>query len=48
MSEAKLLPGVDAATLPSNHSPKFDMYEPSLETGVRVFSNLVVDYLKAK
>ncbi len=39
-------PGVDPATLPSNHSPLFDMYEPSMETGVRVFSNLVVDYLK--
>jgi amidohydrolase len=40
-------PGVDPKTLPSNHSPLFDMYEPSLEIGVRVFSNLVVDYLKA-
>ena len=39
-------PGVDPVSLPSNHSPLFDMYEPSLETGVRVFSNLVVDYLK--
>lgn len=39
-------PGVDPTTLPSNHSPMFDMYEPSMETGVRVFSNLVVDYLK--
>ena len=29
-----------------NHSPFFDMYEPNLETGVRVFSNLVVDYLQ--
>ncbi|MDZ4730147.1 MAG: amidohydrolase [Xanthomonadales bacterium] len=41
-------PGVDAASLPSNHSPMFDMYEPSMETGVRVFSNLVVDCLKAQ
>jgi amidohydrolase len=40
-------PAIDPATLPSNHSPLFDMYEPSLEIGVRVFSNLVVDYLKA-
>jgi amidohydrolase len=38
-------PGVDPATLPSNHSPLFDMHEPSLEIGVRVFSHLVVDYL---
>jgi amidohydrolase len=41
-------PGVDPKSLPSNHSPKFDMYEPSLEIGVRVFSNLVVDYLQAE
>jgi len=39
-------PGVDPATLPSNHSPLFDMYEPSMEIGVRVFSNLAVDYLQ--
>lgn len=29
-----------------NHSPFFDMYEPNLETGVRVLTNLVVDYLQ--
>ena len=34
--------------LPANHSPLFDMYEPSMEIGVRVFSNLVVDYLQGK
>jgi amidohydrolase len=39
-------PGADLATAPSNHSPLFDMYEPSMEIGVRVFSNLVVDYLQ--
>lgn len=39
-------PGSDPAQLPSNHSPQFDMYEPYLETGVRLFSNLVVDYLQ--
>ncbi len=39
-------PGVDPTTLPSNHSPFFDMHEPNLELGVRVFSNLVVDYLQ--
>jgi len=39
-------PGVDAATLSSNHSPLFDMYEPSMEIGVRAFSQLVVDYLQ--
>lgn len=38
-------PGVDPATLPSNHSPLFDVYEPNMELGVRTFSHLVVDYL---
>jgi len=41
-------PDVDPATLPSNHSPFFDTYEPNLEVGVRVFSNLVVDYLQGR
>lgn len=31
-----------------NHSPLFNMYEPNLETGVRIFANLVVDYLQAR
>ena len=39
-------PGVDPTTLAGNHSPFFDMYEPNLEMGVRIFSNLVVDYLQ--
>jgi len=39
-------PGVDPQTIPSNHSPLFDMYEPSMELGVRAFSHLVVDYLQ--
>ena len=39
-------PGIDPGTLPSNHSPLFDMYEPSMEIGVRVFSHLVADYLQ--
>lgn len=38
-------PGVDPATLPANHSPMFDVYEPNMEVGVRAFSHLVVDYL---
>ena len=29
-----------------NHSPLFNMYEPNLETGVRAFAHLVVDYLQ--
>jgi amidohydrolase len=40
-------PGIDPLTLPSNHSPLFDMHEPGMETGVRAFSHLVVDYLNA-
>ena len=40
-------PGVDPQSIPSNHSPLFDMYEPSMELGVRAFSQLVVDYLQA-
>jgi amidohydrolase len=39
-------PDADPATLAPNHSPFFDMYEPNLETGVRVFSHLVADYLQ--
>jgi len=39
-------PGADPATMAPNHSPFFDMYEPNLETGVRVFSHLVADYLR--
>ena len=41
-------PDVDPAGLPSNHSPFFDMHEPNLQVGVRVFSNLVVDYLQGR
>ena len=39
-------PGVDPTTLAGNHSPFFDTHEPNLEMGVRIFSNLVVDYLQ--
>jgi amidohydrolase len=39
-------PGEDPADLPTNHSPYFDTWEPSMETGVRAFSHLVVDYLQ--
>ena len=40
-------PGKDPLTLPSNHSPLFDMYEPSMKIGVRAFSHLVVNYLQS-
>ena len=39
-------PNIDPTTLAGNHSPFFDMHEPNLEMGVRIFSNLVVDYLQ--
>ena len=38
-------PDADLAELSSNHSPYFDVHEPNMELGVRIFSNLVVDYL---
>jgi amidohydrolase len=40
-------PGTDANDAPANHSPLFDTHEPNLEVGVRLFSNLVVDYLQS-
>ncbi len=39
-------PGVDPGTLPANHSPFFDVYEPNMRVGVRAFAHLVVDYLQ--
>lgn len=38
--------GGDPAYSAPNHSPFFNMYEPNLEDGVRIFANLVVDYLQ--
>jgi amidohydrolase len=38
--------GGDPRYAAPNHSPLFDMYEPNLETGVRILSSLVVDYLQ--
>lgn len=43
---SNLGPDQDPATSPGNHSPEFDMYEPGMETGVRIFSHLVADYLR--
>ena len=45
---SNMAPGTDPAGMPTNHSPLFDTYEPNLELGVRIFSNLVVDYLQGK
>jgi amidohydrolase len=41
-------PGIDPATLPTNHSPYFDMHEPNLEIGVRVFSTLALEFLHGR
>jgi amidohydrolase len=41
-------PGIDETTLPANHSPLFDVYEPNMNVGVRAFTHLVVDYLQAE
>jgi amidohydrolase len=41
-------PGVDPDTLPSNHSPFFDMYEPGMQLGVSAFVHMVADYLEAE
>lgn len=38
--------GGDPRYAAPNHSPLFDMYEPNLEIGVRVFTHLVADYLQ--
>jgi amidohydrolase len=38
--------GGDPRYAAPNHSPFFDMYEPNLEIGVRVFAHLVADYLE--
>jgi amidohydrolase len=40
--------GVDRANAPSNHSPFFDINEDDLEKGVRLFGQLVVEYLQGE
>ena len=35
-------------TAPSNHSPFFDIHEPDLEKGVRLFGQLVIEYLQSE
>ncbi|PJJ97449.1 N-acyl-L-amino acid amidohydrolase [Lysobacteraceae bacterium NML91-0213] len=37
--------GVDAATAPSNHSPKFDVDESALDLGLRAMLQATLDYL---
>lgn len=41
-------PGIDPASVPANHSPLFDMHEPNLEVGVRVFSTLALEFLDGR
>ncbi|WP_394538904.1 M20 family metallopeptidase [Lysobacter enzymogenes] len=38
-------PGVDPATAPSNHSPKFKLDESSLDLGLRAMLQVTLDYL---
>ena len=40
--------GVARAEAPSNHSPFFDINEADLEKGVRLFGQLVVEYLQSQ
>jgi metal-dependent amidase/aminoacylase/carboxypeptidase family protein len=37
--------GVDPAGAPTNHSPYFNIHEPDMELGVRLFAHMVADYL---
>ena len=39
---------LDPATKPANHSPLFDMHEPYLETGVKGFAHMVVDFMQSQ
>jgi len=38
-------PGIAAGAAPSNHSPEFDVHEPAMQTGVRAFVGIAIDYL---
>jgi amidohydrolase len=39
---------LDPGNQPANHSPYFNMHEPYLETGVKAFSHMVVDFLQSQ
>jgi amidohydrolase len=39
---------LDASKQPTNHSPFFNMHEPYLETGVKAYGHMVVDFLKSQ
>jgi amidohydrolase len=38
-------PGIDPATAPSNHSPKFSLDESALDLGLRALLQVTLDYL---
>lgn len=38
--------GVDPATGPANHSPFYTVHEPNMQTGVKAYVNLTMDYMK--
>jgi len=40
-------PGIDPATAPSNHSPKFRLDESALDLGLRAMLQATLDYLHA-
>jgi amidohydrolase len=40
-------PGIDPATAPSNHSPKFALDESALDLGLRALLQVTLDYLHA-
>ncbi len=40
-------PGIDPVTAPSNHSPKFQLDESSLDLGLRALLQVTLDYLNA-
>ena len=44
-AEIKTAAGIDPATAPANHSPKFLLDEGALETGTRAMLQAALDYL---
>ncbi|SCB03300.1 unnamed protein product [Xanthomonas translucens pv. translucens DSM 18974] len=41
-------PGIDPATVPSNHSPQFLLDESALDVGLRALLQVLLDYLAMK
>ncbi len=40
--------GVDPENAPTNHSPLFNIHEPDMEKGVRLFAHMVADFLQGE